>query len=510
MKSKIQKLLSSALIMVLLTTVLTGCFKKQAAEKAPTVKPIQLVYYKLFDDEDIMRPLLQQYQATHPTVTIKYKKFDNADDYYRTILNELAEGEGPDIFSVPNYWLKRNAKKIAPLEPEFFSPKQFADTFVSVAEKDAVFIDPRDGDNKVFGLPMAVDTLALYYNKNLYEDRVPARGRPAPTWEEFKDDVFKLTKADNSFERFEVGGTAMGRSDNIARALDILYLLMLQYKVDFYNDKFNQAEFSKQSAVVSAGTTLNPASEALKLYTSFGLASQKNYSWNEYMVESTSDVKEMEAFARGKVATIFGYSYLYEQIKDEIAQLKTKNVQTISPDAIRISVVPQVNDPETSTEKRDAYANYFVETVSRNSENYDAAWDFLLFITSKDNLSYYNQKTHRPTSRRDLIEEQKQDPIYGVFAEQVGYAESLVIYDWDIYKVIFNKAIDAVLATTASPRDAMRDAEGQINAILPEEGILPPPPVIPLGSKSNTTTEAVTEKPASTANTSSQANNAQN
>lgn len=489
------------LLLTITSTVLTGCFRKQAAEKAPTVKPVELVYYKLFDDEDIIRPLIQQYQATHPTVTIKYKKFDNADDYYRTILNELAEGEGPDVFSVPNYWLKRNAKKIAPLDPQFFSPKQFADTFASVAEKDAVFADPRDGVTKVFGLPMAIDTLALYYNKNLYEDRVPARGRPAPTWEEFKDDVFKLTKADNSFERFEVGGTAMGRSDNIARAMDILYLLMLQYKVDFYNDKLNQAEFSKQNAVVSTGTSLNPATEALKLYTSFGLASQKNYSWNEYMVEPTSSVKEMEAFARGKVATIFGYSYLYEQIKDQIAELKTKNVATINQDAIRISVVPQVNDPETSTEKRDAFANYFVETVSRNSENYEAAWDFLLFITSKENLSYYNEKTHRPTSRRDLIEEQKQDAIYGVFAEQVGYAESLVIYDWDLYKNVFSKAIDAVLATTSTPRDAIRNAEGEINAILPEEGILPPPPIVPTGGKTNA-------GPTASAATSAKTNNA--
>jgi len=189
-----------------------------------------------------------------------------------------------------------------------------------------------------------------------------------------------------------------------------------------------------------------------------------------------------------------------EQIKDEISQLKSKGVQTISPDVIKIAPVPQVNDPAKSTEKRDAYANYFVETVGRNSENSAAAWDFLMFITNKDNLSYYNQKTHHTTSRRDLIDSQQQDAIYGVFAQQVGYAESLTIYDWNIYKQIFSDAVAAVLSTKETPKSAVQKAEQAINKILPPEGILPAPPVIPGGQKAATTT----------ANNSSTATNAQN
>lgn len=480
MKIKLQKFLALMVVSLLTVTMLSGCFRKTDAPVRETPQPVEIVYYKLFDGEDVMRPLIQKYVATHPLVTIKYRKFDDQEDYYRTILNELAEGEGPDIFSVPNYWIKRNARKITPLDPTVASPKDFADTFVAVAEKDLVFADPRDGVTKIFALPLTVDTLALYYNKSLYEDRIPSRGRPAETWEEFKEDVFQLTKADNSFERFELAGTAIGRSDNIARAVDILYLMMLQYKVKFYNDALNRAEFSKQSAIGTSSINYNPATEALKLYTSFGLASQKNYTWNEYMADAASPVKEIEAFARGKVATIFGYSYLYEQIKEQIEELKKKNVPTIDPGVIRVSSVPQVNDPATSTEKRDAYANYFVETVGRNTEHPEVAWDFLMFISSKDNIAYYNEKTRRPTSRRDQIEEQKADPIYGVFAEQVGYAESLLIYDWQLYADIFGKAISDVISTTVSTVEAVRTAENSINLVLPVEGIVPAAPPVTL------------------------------
>lgn len=492
-----------AIALLLLTSLLGGtlggCFKKPVAETKVAGKPVELVYYKLFDDEDIFSPLISQYQTLNPNVKIKYRKFTDPDEYYRTILNELAEGQGPDIISVPNYWLKRNARKLSPIDPAMYSPEKFAETFVSVAEKDSVFVDPKDGVRKVFGFPLAVDTLALYYNKSFYEDRVPSRGRPAPTWDEFKDDVYKLTKEDNSFERFELAGTAMGRADNIARAMDILYLLMLQYKAVLYNSDLTEANFAGQNAVTASGASINPVTEALNLYTSFGLSTQKNYSWNEYMVDADSPVKEVETFARGKVATIFGYSYLYPQIKAEIDQLKQQKVKTIDFSVVKTSPVPQVNNPDTSTEKRDAFANYFVETVGRNCENPDVAWDFLAFITTKDNASYYNQKTNRPTARRDLIEDQMKDPVYGVFAEQVGYAESLDMADADLYKTIFTDLINKIDAKSINVKEAVRKAQDMINLIMPKEGILAKPAVLPKAA--TTATKATTDTTKSTANT---------
>jgi hypothetical protein len=65
----------------------------------------------------------------------------------------------------------------------------------------------------------------------------------------------------------------------------------------------------------------------------------------------------------------------------------------------------------------------------------------------------------------------------------VGYAESLVIYDWDMYRQIFGNAIAMILATNDTPREAIQKAEAEINAVLPDEGILLAPPVIPGGTK---------------------------
>ncbi|MFC1647639.1 extracellular solute-binding protein [Patescibacteria group bacterium] len=460
------------LLMIFGIAFSAGCFRTKEFKPRTSQDMVELTYYKLFDDSEVIEPLIQEYRAKFPNVKVNYRQFTDTQEYYDLILNELAEGEGPDIFSVPNTWFIKNHKKVSPAPTNMLPSEIFEDTFVSVTYDDLVRANPETGENQVYALPMTVDTLALYYNKDHYDDAIPERGKPAETWETLKDDVFKLTKSDQSFERFEVSGIAMGFGENITRAVDILYLLMIQSEGDFYDQNFQKAIFSQQQGVGSDGSPINPGADALNFYTSFATPSQKNYSWNAYLADPNSDTKEITTFARGKVSMILGYSNMYDQIIDEINELKAKGLTTIDTDSVRIAVIPQIKDPAQTTEKRDAYAHYFVETVARTSQNTGWAWDFLYFLTQKESLEHYNEKTHKPTSRRDMIEDQKADPIYGVFAEQIGFAESLPVYDEGVYADSMLKAINAVLATK-SPQDAMKIAQEEINAILPVVGLYP-------------------------------------
>ncbi len=276
----------------------------------------------------------------------------------------------------------------------------------------------------VYPIPLTVDTLALYYNRAHFEDRLSARGKPAKTWEGIKEDVTFLNKPDNSLGTFEVAGIAMGRSDNIARAVDILYLLFLQFGADFYDKNYTEAIFASQQG----GIADYPGTEALKLFVSFADSSEKHYSWNEYIVDDDSEEKEVEAFARGQVSMMIGFSYMYDDIVEQISNFKQKGVDVIEESDIKIAPIPQLYDPDSSkTEKRVTYASYFAETVSRNSKHPDIAWDFLIWLSGKKNLEHYFEELNKPTSRRDMIDDQKNHPIYGVFATQVGFAESFPI-----------------------------------------------------------------------------------
>jgi hypothetical protein len=85
---------------------------------------------------------------------------------------------------------------------------------------------------------------------------------------------------------------------------------------------------------------------------------------------------------------------------------------------------------------------------------------------SKENAKYYHEKTNRPTARRDLIDDQKQEPIYGIFASQSGFAKSYLIYDEQKYSSFFAEAISSVL-TGSKADDALDKAQTQVNDILP-------------------------------------------
>ena len=103
MLMNIKRLISTLVIIGLVTAFFSGCFKKEVPETTKTGEAVELVYYKMFDEEDVIKPLIQQYQSDHRNVKITYRKFTDLEEYQDLIVNELAEGEGPDIFSVPNY-----------------------------------------------------------------------------------------------------------------------------------------------------------------------------------------------------------------------------------------------------------------------------------------------------------------------------------------------------------------------------------------------------------------------
>ncbi len=471
----IKKVFSVVLLASLLFVF--GCRTKGSVAKKGNYEGIVLNYYKVFDSQEILDPILRQYEADHPGLKINYRKFSDFNEYQRVILNEMAEGSGPDIFSMQNTWFMSNYKKLAPLPAGSGKPEDFGATFVDVAYKDLVRTD-QSGQEQVYGMPMTVDTLALYYNKAQFEDRIPVRGRPSKTWEGIKDDVVLLNKVNESLSRFEVAGIAVGRADNISRGVDALYLLMLQYGTKFYNENFSQATFAGQQG----GVSLYPGIEALKLLVSFADEKQRHYSWNEYMVADPTGNKEIEAFAKGQVSMIFGYAYTYNDIVNEVKALTDKGGSLINVKDIGIAPAPQIYDPDISSNKRVTYANYFAEGVSRNSKHADIAWDFLIELTKKKNLDYYFSKTHKPTSRRDMIDEQKKDPIYGVFAAQIGYAESFPVLDYYIYKSLFGDVITRANFAGAA-NSSLLDAQNKITEMLPPEGLIVPKAVEVKGAK---------------------------
>lgn len=407
------------ILVLLMVFILSSGFGCKATDKVTqeASKPITLTYWRVFDDSDAFDEIIAKYKTLHPSITVNYRKL-RLEEYESELLNALAEDRGPDIFSIHNTWMKKYQSKLAPMPDNItmvypvtsgtvkkettyqakttksISIKEIKDNFVDVVSHDVIL-----DDGKVYGLPLSVDTLAMYYNKDLFNNAGISKV-PAYWNKEFLQDVNKLTKQDTK-NTLTQSGAALGGSSNINRFSDILATLMMQSGSTMMSDSgqvlFNTSPDSNTSSY-------SPASDALRFYVDFADPTKESYSWNKDLPNS------LDMFISGNLAIMFSYSYDLPTIKAQAPKLN-----------FSIAKFPQIEgNPPTNIN----FANYWVEVVSKKSSSTDAAWDFVQFITKEEQAKTYLEKTKRPTALRSLVETQKADDEIGVFADQILTAKS--------------------------------------------------------------------------------------
>lgn len=411
---------------LLMALTLTGqsCLKGGSPEAQRAYTNITLQYWTVFNSPEDYTQVISDYQAVHPNIRVEVKKF-RFEEYEQMLVNALAEDRGPDIFSVHNSRVPEFRTKLLPL-PETTTLAQQVVTgsvrkevttqlvttrSINVADLRNDFVEqvykdvylpqltldaeqrPVEGAQVIYGLPVAYDTMVLYYNRDLLDNAGVAQ--PARTWNEFQEQVGRIARFDSK-GNILVAAAALGTADNTPRAVDILSLLMMQNGAEMI-DENGQVNFHRIPDNLRGQRSSVPGVEALQFYTSFANANQRSYTWNEQQGDG------FEAFLQGRVAYFFGYGYHLEQIRGLAPKLN-----------LGVAKMPQIqNNPEVY------FANYWVEGVSRKTQNPDAAWDFVQFLTSAAEAQKFVEGSKKPTAHRDLIRPQLDDPDLFVYASQV-------------------------------------------------------------------------------------------
>ena len=388
---------------------------------------IELVIWKPFEDEANLRPIFEAYTKLHPNVTFRYEQKDIVT-YESDLLNALAAGAGPDVFSIHNDWLPKYKDKISPAPSNLFSTREFSDTFADVIGEELV-----DPDGKLYALPLALDVLALYYNRDLLGSAGIAT--PPRTWAEVVDDVKKLTRQDR-LGNFEINGIALGTTTNINRATDVLSLLMLQNGTAVYNSSRTNASLNREVADAS-GTRYSPGVQALDFYTQFSNPAKETYTWN------AKNNQSVDAFTSGQLAMMLSYSYMKSVVLSKAPLLN-----------FGIAPVPQIdlNKPKVN------FANYYAEAVSKGSPHAAVAWDFLKFATTAESLKSYYSLHKQAAVRKDIISEQISDADIGVFAEGALTAKTFYKPDVPAVEGILARMIDDVVLRNKSTQQAVSTA----------------------------------------------------
>lgn len=438
---------------------LSGC----GCKTAPAENVEKITIWGLFDEPEAYDKAILAYKNEHKNVKeIEYKKFpcneSECYDYLREVIQGLAAGNGPDIFMINNTWVPAQKDKMLELdavnaelekkgEKKIMTLRDYGDTFVPVARKDFVYKEI-DGTEKIYAVPMWMDNLAVFYNRDLFNI---ANITPPPknwTWQQlesqaasFEGYVTKMTKIDE-YGGIKKSGASIGYGKNVDRAPDILAVLMMQMGSDIVGEEWEATLDSRIS--VDEETSFSAGESALAFYTKFADRRETAYTWNKEMWNS------VDGFYAGNVGMMINYSH------------RIKNIQEKAPNLnVGIAHLPQMRE----NSKPVNFASYWGFAVSKQATGQKAfeCWNFLKFLTSKEQSELYSQENGKLSPRLDVLPKQKEDQWLGVFADQAASADSYRQSNNARVGFILESAINSVVDQGVMPADAAATASEQIN-----------------------------------------------
>ncbi len=415
MKTNVKKILASVLIFSL-GILSSGCEKKDSSNEGKVTK---LRIWGTESEVDVLKVLGHEFTTVpeNSGISTHYVIFESDEELQEFLIDQMAEGKGPDVVYINGNWVYRNKEKIISLkDDDSLSPGKFKEIFVRSAVATLV------RDDEVLGVPLGVDSIAVFYNEDHLSSAIFDRNGPGRTWGVFRDSVEELTMQDNSFERFAISGAAIGRVDNLNYGFEILENIMVQMGTDFYSNDEKNSKIASSVGVSKTGKRENFGEAALNFFVSFADQRADNFSWSEFMASSLTEEKEIDAFVEGRISMIFGTSKDFERIKELIDKRKKVGKKVISRKSVRVAFLPQIQDPNVS-HTRDVVAKLRVLSVPVTSPIPKIAWRFLKFASKKDNLKSFHDRTQIPTPHLGLVPEQEAEPGIGIFVRQAKFAE---------------------------------------------------------------------------------------
>ena len=473
----------TAICLIAFTAIgLSGCGKKSVSSS--NANKTTLTIWRAADNDESFQDIIKAYQQQNPNVVVNYvynaEWKNNPDLYLQQSIDALATGKGPDIWSIRNDWMTGQYLKLRPVPKDTLSKYTSGDTFKGKSNKEilsSLFVPVVStncliGDD-VYGLPLSVDSLALYINQNILDNAADELSQSNKTTKKLlPDDLSKIkkilsngpkdwtelvtivpyitTKNGNNISRSAV---ALGLGSNIEQAPDIISTLLLQNGTKIVTDDDKSAYF--QNAQGGVSTPSYPGQGAIKFYTRFSNAKDPLYSWNTDFASSAR-----QAFLDGKLAMIFEDSSFY-------ATIKASKIKFTS------NIIPM---PQLDTETPKSYASYWVEAVTNNSKVPGLAWDFLEFATTSSNVGSYLSNTKRPPALAARSTTFQQD----LTQQAVFTAQATVAQTWfkgpypNQTDQIFRNWADNIAIGGKSVQEATNTAAGQLTTILQRSSLINP------------------------------------
>ena len=356
--------------------------------------------------------LIEKFEAANPGITVKHTHFPYAD-YRKKVAIAVSAGDGPDVVQLYYGWLNdyRDGGLLKPLDKSFFSHDDIEKNFFPMVQSMKV-------DGEYWGLPTAVRSLALFYNKDLFSNA--GLSGPPETLDQMVEYAKKLTKKDSSGNYLTVGFAVDTDGQDHHWWREVLTRL--------YGGQPYSNDGQKIAYTSAAGD------KALKYITDF--EKTHRVGSNGFMNRG------QDAFAAGKAGMVIDGSFRISKFK------KTEGLN------FAISELPGHNG------KKFNFSSYWVNGISAKAkgEKLEASKKFLKFITTDEAMQLWLDTVGELPAKPSvaLVDANKSHKFYGPFIRGLSYANATTFISEKPQRQSLLDAYDLVVLQGSSTSDALK------------------------------------------------------
>lgn len=408
------------LTIFLLATVLAGCSSSKNntssanetnTQKQETAKPVTIklgMWSSSPAEKKIVDDQIAKFKEKYPNIDVQIETI--VGDYMQKLQTELASNTAPDIFyldSMPAPQLMSSGV----LEPLDDYIKKYD---VDVNDFEPALLSAFQWEGKTYGLPKDFNTLALFYNKDMF--KAAGINEPPKTWEELREAAKKLTKD---------GVKGLVLSADLAR----------------FDAFINQ---NGGSVYQDGKVTLNLPENAQALDFYVGLITKDKVADTP---QNMGEGWNGDAFAAKKAAMAIEGGWMIPFLKEKAPDLN-----------YGIAELPAGKQKSTM-----AFTVAYV--MNKNSQHKDEAFKLIEFLTGKEGQQFVVDSGLALPSRKSMQEGFKEKyPERAAFIDGASYA---VPWQFGLYgtKVVdaANKACEAlIMKQISSAQQALDNAQKEV------------------------------------------------
>lgn len=293
--------------------------------------------YAVWDNNQkpVMEQLGKEFTKTHPNVKIKVQLTPWAD-YWTKLKAAATGGAAPDVFWMngPNFQLYASNGVIRPLEEEITKDK------VDLSVYPEPLVDLYTYEDKHYGLPKDMDTIGVWYNKELFDAEKVDYPADDWTWNDFQDAAAELSDPAKGVygTAAQLGSLQEYQYNTIAQAGG--YVISPDGKKSGYDDP--------------------KTIEGLRFWTDL---IENKHSPD---LKTMTDTAPLQLFEAGKIAMYWGGSWNAAEF----------SANDYTKDKVDVAPLPK-------GEKRATVIHGVANVVSAKTEHPEQAWDFVKFLGSK-------------------------------------------------------------------------------------------------------------------------------